>query len=102
MTLDQKTCAVTLVVGSAGAALAALVRIPAGALIGSTVAAIAVAARGWRVGPPTGLRDLAFATVSASLGSGIDDRLPDQLGSWAVSLLFPVVSVLPLVLAFEG
>lgn len=89
-----KIYAVTLAAGLAGAALAALAGIPAGALIGSTVAVIALAATGRQVGLPIWLRDLAFATIGVSLGSGIDERVFDQLGAWAVSLTILVASLI--------
>ncbi|SLN75536.1 AbrB family transcriptional regulator [Roseisalinus antarcticus] len=93
MTRDMKAYAVTIVAGLAGAALATLAGIPAGALIGSTVAVVAVAATGLRVGLPTVMRDLAFATIGVSLGSGIDERVFDHLEIWAVSLAILVASL---------
>ncbi|QFT64393.1 Putative ammonia monooxygenase [Roseivivax sp. THAF30] len=91
---NAKPYAVTLVAGFAGAAVAALAGIPAGALIGSTVAVVAVATTGQRVGLPSGLRDLAFASIGVSLGSGIDDRIFDQVEVWAVSLAILVASLI--------
>ena len=88
------TYAVTIVAGLVGAALAALLGIPAGPLIGSTLAVVAVAAMGRRVGLPVGLRDVAFATIGVSLGSGIDERVFDQLGTWAASLAILVASLI--------
>lgn len=88
------TYAVTIVTGLVGAALAALLGIPAGPLIGSTLAVVAVAAMGRRVGLPVGLRDVAFATIGVSLGSGIDERVFDQLGTWATSLVILVASLI--------
>ena len=99
VTPDLKSYAVTLVAGLAGAALAALAGIPAGALIGSTLGVGAVAAAGVRVGLPARLRDLAFATIGVSLGSGIDERLFDQLGTWAVSLAILVASLIATIVA---
>lgn len=90
---DLRTWAVTLVAGFAGAALAALAGVPAGALIGSTIAVIAVAGAGLRVALPAPLRDLAFATIGVSLGSGIDERIFRQLDAWAISLCILVVSL---------
>ena len=91
---NVKTYAVTLVAGCAGAVLAALAVVPAGALIGSTMAVVAVAATGRRVGLPTQLRDLAFASIGVSLGAGIDERIFDQIGVWAVSLSILIVSLI--------
>lgn len=97
MTSQWKPFAVTLVAAFAGAALAALAGVPAGALIGSTLGVVAVAALGQGVGLPNGVRDLAFATIGISLGSGIDERFFDQLGTWAVSLLLLVASLIAII-----
>ncbi|MFN3209339.1 MAG: AbrB family transcriptional regulator [Roseovarius sp.] len=91
---NAKPYAVTLVAAFAGAALAALAGIPAGALIGSTVAVVGVAATGHRVGLPSRLRDLAFASIGVSLGSGIDERIFAQVEVWAVSLAVLVASLI--------
>ncbi|MCV2867454.1 AbrB family transcriptional regulator [Defluviimonas sp. WL0002] len=84
----------TLVAGAAGAALAALAGIPAGALIGSTLAVVAVSALKFRVGLPNSLRDLAFATIGVSLGSGVDERLIGQIGTWGISLAVLMLSLI--------
>ena len=96
---DVRTIAVTLVAGLAGAALAALAGVPAGALIGSTVAVAALAATGVAVGLPTRLRDVAFATIGVSLGSGIDERIFAQAGTWALSLCILVLSLVATIAA---
>lgn len=93
MTNNLKKYAATGVAALTGAALAALVGIPAGALIGSTLAVGALAATGLRVGLPNRFRDLAFATIGVSLGSGIDDGFWGQIGTWAVSLGILVASL---------
>ena len=93
MTPHLRSIAATLGVGLTGAALAALAGVPAGALIGSTLAVAAYAATGRTVALPTPLRDLAFATIGVSLGSGIDERAMDHLGTWAVSLAILVASL---------
>lgn len=98
MPQDLRTHAVTLAAALAGAALAALAGIPAGPLIGSTLAVVAVAAARHPVGLPARLRDVAFATIGISLGSGVDEGLMDQLGAWAASLLILVVSLVVTVL----
>ena len=90
---SAKPYAVTLVIALAGAALAALAGIPAGALIGSTVAVVAAAATGQRVDLPPRLRDIAFASIGVSLGAGIDERIFDQVTVWAVSLAILVASL---------
>ncbi|SFH74218.1 AbrB family transcriptional regulator [Albimonas pacifica] len=93
MARDLRSWAVTLAAGFAGAALAALAGVPAGALIGSTLGVLALAASGRGVGLPTQLRDLAFATIGVSLGSGVDERLLAQFDAWAVSLSILVLSL---------
>ncbi|MDF2232390.1 AbrB family transcriptional regulator [Albimonas sp. CAU 1670] len=93
MASDLRTPASTLAAGLAGAALAALAGVPAGALIGSTLAVVALAASGRSVGLPNRLRDVAFATIGVSLGSGVDERLVDQFGAWAVSLSILTISL---------
>lgn len=96
---EIKPVAITLAAGLTGAALAALVGIPAGALIGSTLAVGALSALRVRVALPDLLRDVAFATIGTSLGSGIDERLVAQLGSWSISLALLVASLIVTLLA---
>ncbi len=98
MAKDLKSHAVTLVAALAGAALAVLAGIPAGALIGSTLAVVAVAAMGHRVGLPNRLRDVAFATIGVSLGSGVDEGFFGQLETWAASLALLVASLVATIL----
>ena len=99
MTDTMRSHAATIGAGLAGAALAALVGVPAGALVGSTLAVAGVAAAGLRVGLPRPARDLAFATIGVSLGSGIDERLFDQIGTWTASLAILVASLAATILA---
>jgi membrane AbrB-like protein len=94
-----KTIAVTLAAALAGAALAALAGIPAGPLIGSTLAVAALAATGRPVGLPDRLRDVAFATIGISLGAGIDEGFLEQIGTWSASLAILVASLVATVLA---
>lgn len=93
MAQDLRNHAVTLAAALAGAALAALAGIPAGPLIGSTLAVAALAATGHPVSLPNRLRDIAFATIGISLGAGIDEGFLDQLGTWAASLAILVASL---------
>lgn len=88
----------TLVAGLAGAALATRIGVPAGALIGGTLAVALLAVLGLRSGLPDPLRDLAFATIGVSLGSGINQRLFDQVGTWATSLAILVASLIATIL----
>lgn len=83
----------TLAAAFAGAALAARAGVPAGALIGSTLAVVALVATRMKVSCPGILRDLGFATIGISLGSGIDARAFDQVAAWGVSLGILVASL---------
>lgn len=91
---DMRPVATTLAAGIAGAALAALVGIPAGPLIGATLAVAGLSALKLRTGLPDPLRDLAFATIGVSLGSGVDERLAGQVATWGTSLAILVLSLL--------
>ncbi|GAA0780525.1 AbrB family transcriptional regulator [Roseibium denhamense] len=93
MNKPLQTTAITLAAGLLGAAIAALFGVPAGALIGSTLGVAVLATTGVQTGLPTRLRDFAFATIGISLGSGIDERLFEQLGAWGISLTILVVSL---------
>ncbi|MBS1302581.1 AbrB family transcriptional regulator [Loktanella sp. SALINAS62] len=98
MMINIRSTAATLGAGFVGAALAAIVGIPAGALIGSTLAVAGLAAIGGRVGLPDALRNLAFATIGVSLGAGVDEQLFTQLGTWSVSLVVLVASLFATIL----
>ena len=78
--------AAALAAGLTGAALAALVGVPAGPLVGATLGVAGAALAGFAVAVPTRLRDLAFAAIGVSLGSGVDERILGQMAQWALSL----------------
>jgi len=90
--------AATLAAAFAGAALASLAGVPAGALIGGTLAVAALAATRLNLACPVIMRDLAFATIGISLGAGVDTRLVDQLATWSVSLAILVASLVTTIL----
>jgi len=96
--VSRATTAATLAAAIAGAALAALAGLPAGALIGGVLAVAVTAAAGVSVGLPGFLRDLAFAAIGVSLGSGVDTRVLDQVATWSASLAILVVSLVATVL----
>lgn len=98
MALDLRSYLPTLMAGIAGAALAALAGIPAGALIGSTLAVAGVSALGLKVGLPNGLRDLGFATIGVSLGSSVTEDVFGQIGTWGISLSILILSLIVTVL----
>lgn len=94
MQSSYRSHAVTLSAGLAGAALATLAGIPAGALIGSTLAVAGAASAGFRVALPKPVRDLAFTVIGISLGSGVDRGLFGQIGTWSVSLSILIASLI--------
>ena len=79
--------------GLGGAAIAALLGIPAAPLIGATLGVALAGALGARVKVATRLRDLAFATIGVSLGAGIDPEIVAQLPDWTLSLAMLVLSL---------
>ena len=88
-----KPHAAALAAGLTGAALAALVGVPAGPLVGATLAVALAALAGWPVAMSVRLRDLAFAAIGVSLGSGVDERILSQLAQWATSLVVLLVAL---------
>ncbi|TPE52461.1 AbrB family transcriptional regulator [Amaricoccus solimangrovi] len=76
----------TLAIGGAGAALAAAAGLPAGALIGSSLAVSIAAWNGIRVAVPPLPREIAFAGIGVSLGSGIKPSILHDVATWATSL----------------
>ncbi|WOI57086.1 AbrB family transcriptional regulator [Palleronia sp. LCG004] len=91
---DAKASATAMVAALSGAALATLLGLPAGALIGSTLGVAAATAMGFRVAVPSRLRDVAFALIGISLGSGIDEDVFGQIGQWTLSLAILVVALI--------
>ncbi|WP_075220323.1 AbrB family transcriptional regulator [Acuticoccus yangtzensis] len=92
---------VALAPALAGAALFVALGIPAGALMGSTLAVTAVALL--RLGPrvPQPLRDTGFATIGVTLGSGVSPHLLSDLARFPVSLAALTVTIM-LVMAISG
>ncbi|RAI03232.1 hypothetical protein DLJ53_01540 [Acuticoccus sediminis] len=84
---------VALVPALAGAALCLVLGVPAGALIGSTLAVTAVALA--KLGPrvPQTLRDTAFATIGVTLGSGVTPHLLSDLARFPLSLAALTVTI---------
>ncbi len=80
--------------GFAGAALAALAGLPAGPLIGASLAVALLA--GWHVAVAVDerLRLLAFTTIGLSLGSTVPPGMLDQIGGWIVSLAILMLSLI--------
>lgn len=72
--------------GFGGAAIAVLLGLPAGALIGAAIAVTSAVALGLDVAVLPALRDVAFALIGVSLGAGVDAAILAQLPVWSVSL----------------
>lgn len=79
-------CAATLAVGAAGGAAAAALGLPAAWLVGASVAVTAAAAFGLPAEVPVPLRNLAFAVIGVSMGSGVSSETLEMAARWPVSL----------------
>ncbi len=85
--------------GLGGAALAAFLGLPAAPLIGATVAVALTSALGGAVAVSNRLRDVAFALIGLSLGSGVNAEIVARLPLWSVSLLGLILSLVATVFA---
>jgi membrane AbrB-like protein len=83
-----------LAIAAAGGLVASAAGLPAGILIGATVAVAIAAAAGLRLAVPGGMRDVAFAALGAALGAGATPDLAAEIARWPLALL-----VLPVVVA---
>ena len=77
----------------AGALLALALGLPAAALVGATLAVTLVAVGGWEPSVPGPLRDVAFAVIGLTLGSGVSPALLGDLGRYSTSLVLMVLSL---------
>jgi hypothetical protein len=77
---------VTLVIGTAGAVLARMAGLPAAALIGSTLAVSVVSFCRLPTCVPSWLRNMGFAAIGCSLGSGVNTDFLDMAVKWPLSL----------------
>ena len=66
---------------------------PAPWLVGSTVAVALVALTPLEPGVPAPLRNLAFAIIGASMGSGVDAETLSQASKWSVSLAMMLAGI---------
>lgn len=84
---------VALAAGLAGAGAATLAGIPAGALLGSTVAVTGAAVA--RLGPaiPGPLRNTAFLVIGATLGAGVTPHFLSDIAKWPLSLALLTATV---------
>ncbi|SHO49637.1 AbrB family transcriptional regulator [Desulfopila aestuarii] len=82
---------ITLAVGVVGAVLAQVGGLPAAALIGSTCAVSLVSFCRLPTAVPGWMRNLAFAAIGCSLGSGVDRDLLELAVKWPLSMCGLVV-----------
>lgn len=83
---NLKAAALTAAAALGGAAIAASLGIPAGALVGAMLAVAVLAGSGQPVFLPIVARDLAFLVIGVSLGSGINASVIPHLPGWSISL----------------
>ena len=79
--------------GLAGALLGMAAGLPAPALLGSTLLVGAASIAQVPLAVPDGPRNLAFATIGCSLGSGITPHFVDDLARWPASLALLALAV---------
>ncbi len=84
---------IACVIGGAGGALAHWLGFPAPWLVGSTVAVALVSLSRLEPGVAAPLRNLTFAMIGVSLGSGVDADTLAQAGKWSVSLAMMLVGI---------
>ena len=77
----------TLIIGLAGAMLALAAGLPAAALIGATLSVTLVSLCRLPTHIPAWLRNMAFAAIGCSLGSGINSNFLQLAGKWSASLV---------------
>jgi membrane AbrB-like protein len=90
---------VTLAIGLAGALAVTAASLPAAALIGSTLAVTAVSLCRLPTRIPPWLRNMAFAVIGCSLGSGVNGEFLDLAGKWSASLAGLVLAMAVILLA---
>lgn len=89
----------TLSFGSIGALIALWLEIPVGALIGSTAAVSCCAFSGLRMYVPDWLRNMAFASIGCSIGSGISPEFLHLLKKWPASLSLLTMLIVAIILS---
>ena len=77
----------------AGALAALALNLPAAALVGATLAVTFAALMGWGPSVPNSLRDVAFAVIGLTLGSGISPALLADLERYSLSLALMLASL---------
>ena len=94
-----KSLIVTLAIGFAGAGLGTYAGLPAAPLIGASISVSLAALFRLHVGIPHFLRNIAFAIIGCSLGSGITEPALAQSVQWPISLIILGLSVTVIMLA---
>ncbi|MGW8192878.1 MAG: AbrB family transcriptional regulator [Desulforhopalus sp.] len=92
---------VTLTIGACGAMIAVAAGLPAAALIGSTLSVSAVSFCRLPTSVPPWLRNMAFAAIGCSLGSGINTDFFELAVKWPLSLS-GLVLVMGVILFFSS
>lgn len=88
----------TLAIGFAGATAATLAGVPAAPLVGASISVSIAALSRLPVSIPDLLRNIAFAIIGCSLGSGITKDALSQAVHWPISLLFLGLAVSAIIL----
>lgn len=91
--------AITLTIGTVGAVIAWKAGLPAAALIGATLAVSAVSFCRLPTRVPIWLRNMAFAAIGCSLGSGINTDFLELAVKWPVSLTGLVIVMAAILLS---
>ncbi|KKC35329.1 hypothetical protein WH87_17290 [Devosia epidermidihirudinis] len=91
----------TLVIAAAGGALATLVGLPAGWLMGGAMAVTAAAMAGVKVAMPDRLRDVAFLLVGMSMGASVAPDSLSLITRWPVSIAALAIELV-LIIAATG
>ena len=76
----------TLAIAAAGGALATIIGLPAGWLMGGALAVTIAAMLGAPVSMPDGLRNVAFVLIGMSMGASVAPDSLSLLASWPISL----------------
>lgn len=76
----------TLVISAGGGALASVLGLPAGWLMGGALAVTVAAMAGAPVSMPTRLRDVTFVLIGMSMGASVAPESLSLLASWPISL----------------
>lgn len=99
--MNWRGTGVALVAALAGAGIASVLGIPAGALLGSTIAVTAAALV--RLGPsvPDRLRDVGFCAIGVTLGSGVTPSILNDLARWPLSIFMLAVTVVVIMISMS-